>query len=72
MSTASASFNVDLHNPFASKQTMMVTQYGVTDLGSVWGAGTQQSTTSFTDFTLTTGAGTITGGTIYIYGYGAS
>lgn len=72
MSTASASFNVDLHNPFASKQTMMVTQYGVTDLGSVWGAGTQQSTTSFTDFTITTGAGTITGGTIYVYGYGAS
>jgi hypothetical protein len=72
MSTASQNFNVDLHNPFASTQTMMVTQYAQTDVGSIWGAGAQQSTTSFTDFTVATGSGTMTGGTIYVYGYGAS
>lgn len=69
MSTASITCNIDLHSPFASKQTMMITQYAYTDVGSVWGGGTQQSTTSFTDFTFTTGSGTMTGGTIYVYGY---
>jgi hypothetical protein len=68
-STSSLNLNVELHSPFASRQTMMVTQYAQTDVGSVWGAGAQQSTTSFADFTLTTGAGTLTGGTIRIYGY---
>jgi hypothetical protein len=72
MSTASQNFNVDLHSPFASRQTMMVTQYSQTDVGSVWGAGAQQSTTSFTAFQVATGTGTMTGGTIYVYGYGAS
>jgi len=72
MSTASTNFNVDLHSPFASRQTMMVTQYSQTDVGSVWGAGAQQSTTSFTDFQISPGSGTLTGGTIYVYGYGIS
>lgn len=72
MSTASQNFNVDLHNPFASTQTMMVTQYAQTSVGSVWGAGAQESATSFTDFQIATGSGTMTGGTIYVYGYGAS
>lgn len=35
-------------------------------------SGLQKSTTSFTGFTLTPGAGTVTGGTIYVYGYGKS
>jgi hypothetical protein len=34
--------------------------------------GVHKVATSYTDFTITPGAGTLTGGTIYVYGYGAS
>ena len=36
---------------------------------SGWTTGLQDSTTSFTSFTITPQAGTLTGGTIRIYGY---
>ena len=72
LSTAVLTFNMDLLNPFASKQTNAIASYPYTSGGFVSWGGTQESNTSFTDFTLTTGAGTITGGTIYVYGYGAS
>jgi hypothetical protein len=64
-------FNLDVINPFLTKRTLinggLVTQtvYGST-------GGLQDSNTSFTDFTLTPASGTLTGGTIYVYGYGAS
>jgi hypothetical protein len=32
-------------------------------------AGYLNDNTSYTGFTLTTGAGTMTGGTIFVYGY---
>ena len=35
-------------------------------------AGVHGVATSYTDFTITPGSGTLTGGTIYVYGYGAS
>jgi hypothetical protein len=72
MSTATLMFNVDLQSPFAAKQTSMTTASPQTNSFAVWGGGTQESNTSFTAFTITTGAGTMTGGTIYVYGYGAS
>jgi hypothetical protein len=34
--------------------------------------GFLNNTTQYTDFTLTPASGTLTGGTIYVYGYGAS
>lgn len=63
------SLDVNVINPFLAKQTLFnggLTSNGVA--GSV--GGFQQSTTSFTAFTLTPLVGlTMTGGTIYVYGY---
>ena len=61
---------IELQNPFLSKQTGMNAQYAdLTNTGMT--TGFQNSNTSFTAFTLSTGT-TMTGGTIYVYGYGAS
>ena len=60
-----------LQNPFASKVTLIsaeqiptkTTQYSSRCLGFL------DNTTSYTAFTLTTNAGTMTGGTVRVYGY---
>jgi hypothetical protein len=58
----------DLHNPFLAKYTLInasnlsFTNYGVYN-------GSLQNTTSYTAFTLSPSGGTITGGTITVYGY---
>jgi hypothetical protein len=63
--------NVDLINPNLSKRTLMSTPlYGSSVGGHT--AGFHDANTSFTAFTLTPSTGTLTGGTIYVYGYGAS
>jgi hypothetical protein len=59
---------VDLFNPFLSKSTGYGGSFIVTDVAGHTG-GLQKSNTSFTSFTITPGAGTLTGGTIRIYGY---
>jgi hypothetical protein len=69
MSTATLMLNVDLQSPFLAKQTSMTTASPQTNSFTVWGGGSQESNTSFTGFTISTGAGTMTGGTIYVYGY---
>lgn len=69
-STAYLDMNVDLRNPFLAKPTIM-TAIGIA--GSTYSGtntGLQADLTSTTGFTITLGAaGTITGGTIRIYGY---
>jgi hypothetical protein len=71
LTTDFLSMNVDLMNPFLSKQTLICGGFaGSSVAGSM--AGVQTSNTSFTSFTITPLAGTMTGGTIYVYGYGAS
>jgi hypothetical protein len=57
---------MDIHNPFLALYTLFSSQY----LGSVAGysAGQLVNTTSYTGFTLSV-AGTMTGGTISVYGY---
>ena len=60
--------NLDVLNPFASKYTMFSGMYVRSDLGGPI-FGVQKSTTSFTAFTLTPDSGTLTGGTITVYGY---
>jgi hypothetical protein len=63
--------SIDVYDPFASNQTgfTVATPIYVTN-GSVYsGGGYLNNTTSYTAFTLTTSAGTITGGTIRVYGY---
>jgi hypothetical protein len=64
----------DVRSPFLTKRT--------TAFCNVFGAATGQpsgpsrwfvnATTSTTGFTLATNTGTVTGGTIYVYGYGTS
>jgi hypothetical protein len=66
--------NVDLIAPFLSKFTRLGTNIS---FQSSSGAGNYTAihgvATSYTDFTvIPSGAATLTGGTIYVYGYGAS
>jgi hypothetical protein len=70
--TSSAiSCNVDLQNPFLAKNTILTILAGppTTGAGARTGGGFLNDTTSYTDFTLTPSGGTLTGGTIRVYGY---
>jgi len=59
---------IELQNPFLAKQTGINAQYAdLTNTGMT--TGFQNSNTSFTAFTFSS-ATTMTGGTIYVYGYG--
>jgi len=73
--TNSLTFNMDFVNPFLSKHTLVsgLGGYNLTNNNSrIAYSGVVPNTTSYTAFTLTPGSGTLTGGTIYVYGYGAS
>jgi hypothetical protein len=61
--------NLDLLNPFLTKRTSYngALQNDGTNAGTI--TGYVNNTTSYTGFTLTTTSGTITGGTIRVYGY---
>lgn len=62
---------IDVINPFLAKYTTFNGPYiAVNSAGHV--AGVHNVATSYTDFTLSSPGGTVTGGTIYVYGYGAS
>jgi hypothetical protein len=64
------SMNCDVINPFLAKwTTVRADLHGASISGMI--TGIHKSATSYTDFTLTTNEGTWTGGTIYVYGYGA-
>jgi hypothetical protein len=65
-------FNADIVNPFLAKETQVVSQvwYDATNTGQA--RGYVSGTTSYTAFTLTCSTGTLTGGTIRIYGYANS
>ena len=66
--TSSLSLNIDLINPFAAKTTTFTSsQNRSTIAGTV--AGSHQVSTSYTAFTLTPASGTMTGGTVRVYGY---
>jgi hypothetical protein len=69
--TSSIQSAFTLLNPFASTQTSI---QGSRNALSGYGAsgGHLNDTTSYSDFTFTTSGGTITGGTICVYGYGIS
>jgi hypothetical protein len=69
--TSSLSLNIDLINPFAAKTTTFTSsQNRSTIAGTV--AGNHQVSTSYTAFTLTAASGTMTGGTVRVYGYANS
>jgi len=60
--------NFDLHNPFLAQRTV-ISYALITDSAIFNGGGFLNNTSSYTGFTLTKASGTITGGTIYVYGY---
>jgi hypothetical protein len=66
------SLNCDLLSPFLTKFSTLTsgTVSYSTNRGSFF--CTHESNTSFTAFTISPNSGTLTGGTIYVYGYGAS
>jgi len=65
------SLNVELFNPNAAVRTAITGTYVGVSAASVTGSigGYLDNTTAYTAFTLTPSAGTITGGTITVYGY---
>ena len=64
-------FNCEILNPFNTDETLI----NAFRIDPTTGGGTQMvngylnNQTSYTDFTLTPASGTLTGGTIYVYGY---
>ena len=69
--TTSLAFFCDLHNPYLSEFTYFNAPW-TTTTDSGHASGYLDNTTSYTDFTITTSVGTITGGTIRVYGYANS
>lgn len=63
--------NIDLINPFLAARTLIFGQYLTPDTGAGSGfiSGFHNVATSYSAFTLTPAAGTLTGGTIRVYGY---
>ena len=63
--------SMELYSPFLSARTMMwSTTIDATSSGFIQHmAGFLDNATSYTSFTLTTSSGTVTGGTIRVYGY---
>ena len=64
----SASLDVDLFAPFLSQYTRALGIY-VSDTEAGTYAGIHKTAVSYTAFTLTASTGTLTGGTISVYGY---
>jgi hypothetical protein len=67
----SLQMSLDLKAPFLAKNTSFANSYVQQSTGGLsgFGAGYLANTTSYTDFTITPSSGTLTGGTIYVYGY---
>ena len=65
--------NAELMGPFAAKYTRLSSlATAQTHVNTGTATGVHAVATSYTGFTVTPSTGTITGGTIYVYGYGAS
>jgi hypothetical protein len=73
-SSSSMFLNINIFDPFLTKVTKFNSNSASTDtLGSSnQQAGFLNDTTSYTAFTIIANSGNFTGGTIYVYGYGAS
>lgn len=69
--TSGLKMNMEIQNPFASAVTGFQNVYDTPATGGDFdtGGGYLNNTTSYTDFTLAPNTGTITGGTIRVYGY---
>jgi hypothetical protein len=69
--TSGLSMNVDVFSPFLTERSSIASIFArqVTTGYAALQAGFINSNTSVTGFTITPNAGTLTGGTIYVYGY---
>jgi hypothetical protein len=63
--------NVDILEPFAAEITRLNGSY-VTAASAGHFSGYQSTASSYSAFSITPTSGTLTGGTIYVYGYGIS
>ena len=63
--------NIEIQSPFLAKYTSMQASQVQTNIAGTT-TGIHQVATSYTSFTLTPSAGTITGGTVRVYGYANS
>ena len=72
--TTAIGFSVTLQNPFLSVATLIHVPYVLASTSGNAGSfhGFLNDTTSYTAFTLTPASGTLTGGTIRVYGYANS
>ena len=66
--TSSLNASIQLNSPFLTEKTMVLASFYDVDNAGVY-TGWLGNTTSYTDFTLAVAAGTMTGGTIRVYGY---
>ena len=74
-STNNLNMNAELQAPFLTKNTYIQSSFIEADTTGMAGPSTGwlNNSTSYTDFTIIPSGGvTLTGGTIYVYGYGAS
>jgi hypothetical protein len=69
--TNGTTLNVRMLSPFLNKRTIVDTEYVFTG-GGYKMTGMLNNTTSYTSFTLAPNSGTLTGGTIRVYGYANS
>ena len=70
-STETLFVDAELSNPFEAKRTVLASRFAVaaTTSSSAHFTGYLNDNTSYTAFTLTASTGTMTGGTIRVYGY---
>ena len=68
-STDTLNVNLDIVNPFLAKYTLINCFYASHNTTGFIMLGSHKVATSYTDFTLTPSSGTLTGGTIRVYGY---
>jgi len=70
-STDAATVDIELFDPYNARFTRSKLSWMDTRTSNAWGQGTgvHRVATSYTAFTLTPSAGTLTGGTITVYGY---
>jgi len=71
VSTDGVNVNLELNSPFLSKNTFITGAVANDATGRTF-AGRLQNSTSYTAFTITISSGTVTGGTIRVYGYANS
>lgn len=71
INTTDSFTDLDLQSPFVTKSTAFRRTFANNGVCG-WVNGFLPNTTSYTAFTLTPASGTMTGGTIYVYGYGQS